>query len=68
MKPFFSSHGYTLYRSMNTNPWDTCPEPFPEAAKEPKYPYARHGYEKDKDNLFGVVVYFLFLFLALLMT
>ena len=57
MRPFFSSHGYTLYRSMDRDPWDTCPEPLPKAAEDPKYPYARRGYEQDKDNLFSVGVH-----------
>ncbi|KIM47406.1 hypothetical protein M413DRAFT_22085 [Hebeloma cylindrosporum] len=54
LKPLFSSHGYTLYRSTDDNPWNTYPEPLPKAVRDPKYPYARRGYEADEDGVFGV--------------
>ncbi|KIM47414.1 hypothetical protein M413DRAFT_199530 [Hebeloma cylindrosporum] len=54
LKPLFSSHGYTLYRSMDDDPWNTYPEPLPKAVRDPKYPYARRCYEADEDGVFGV--------------
>ncbi|KIM47409.1 hypothetical protein M413DRAFT_199466 [Hebeloma cylindrosporum] len=54
MRPLFSAHGYILYYSSDTLPWDTFPEPLPEAMQNPEYPYARRCYERDEDALFGV--------------
>ncbi|KIM47416.1 hypothetical protein M413DRAFT_199547 [Hebeloma cylindrosporum] len=60
MRPHFSAHGYTLYYSSDTLPWDTFPEPLPKAVQNPKYPYARRCYERDEDALFGVDVHYFF--------
>ncbi|KIM47407.1 hypothetical protein M413DRAFT_439078 [Hebeloma cylindrosporum] len=54
LKPYFSSHGYTLYCGVHRDPWDTLAEPLPKAAENPQHPYGRRAYKTDKDGLFGV--------------
>ncbi|KAF9457535.1 hypothetical protein BDZ94DRAFT_1272858 [Collybia nuda] len=58
LRPFFASHGYTLYRSQPPKIFDLLPAPVAkptESHVDFKFPYARRIYEHDEEIMFPFV-------------